>query len=162
MGLAPARQSYIQLPTTPLSCGAHRRRTKNFFAWPKRPFPIGMLPRPMRPSVIYKRRDVVAIPYPFVEGLEAKRRPGLIVSTEALHARHGIYFVVMITTAKAGLRPDDLPIGNPKKAGLPEGCVIRVARLATLGSGQISHRLGEITMAERNGVIAQLRQFLVG
>jgi mRNA-degrading endonuclease toxin of MazEF toxin-antitoxin module len=56
--------------------------------------------------VTYKKWDVIAVPFPFVEGTEAKRRPALIVSSDALHAPHRVYWAMMITTAKAGVRPD--------------------------------------------------------
>ena len=107
----------------------------------------------------YDRWDVVAVEYPFIEGYEAKRRPALVVSAERLHVQHGVYWLTMITTAKAGLRPDDVPISDPRAAGLPEDCVVRVPRLVTLGEGQIARRLGTIGMRERRVVSALLKRF---
>lgn len=90
----------------------------------------------------YKRWDVV-------EGTDAKRRPALVISSERLHARHGVYWVAMITTAKSGARADDVAITDHTDAGLPEACVIRLARVATVSEDLIARRLGEIKTKDR-------------
>ncbi len=108
----------------------------------------------------YERWDVVAVEYPFIEGYETKRRPALIVSSGSLRDAHNVYWLAMVTTAKAGVRSDDVPIDNHAAAGLPENCVIRVPRLATLGDAQIARRLGTIGTRERRVVSALLKRFL--
>ena len=90
----------------------------------------------------YERWDVVVVGYPFIEGLEAKKRPALIVSSDHLHTTHNVYWMAMITTAAAGHRPEDIPISDHKKAGLPENCVVRLPRLTTLSDVQILYRRG--------------------
>jgi mRNA interferase MazF len=109
--------------------------------------------------VTYSRWDVVAVVFPFLEGDQAKHRPALIVSSERLHEKHELYWVAMITTAKAGLREEDIPIANAELAGLPESCVIRVSRLTTLSDRQILRRLGSISPKQRNAVQALLRRY---
>lgn len=108
----------------------------------------------------YKKWDVVAVPFPFIEGTEAKRRPALIVSSDALHKAHRVYWTMMITTAKAGTRLDDIPLGNHKTAGLPADCVIRPNRIATLGEAQIDRRIGTIGVKERNLVASVAKRYL--
>ncbi len=107
----------------------------------------------------YSRWDVVTVVFPFLEGDQAKHRPALIVSTERLYEKHELYWVVMITTAKAGMREDDIPISSPEPAGLPDSCVIRVSRLTTLSDRQIVRRLGSIQPKQRNAVQALLRKY---
>jgi mRNA-degrading endonuclease toxin of MazEF toxin-antitoxin module len=109
--------------------------------------------------VTYSRWDVVAVVFPFLEGDQAKHRPALIISTDRLHDKHELYWVVMITTAKAGLREDDISIADPELAGLPDSCVIRVSRLTTLSDRQIVRRLGSIQPKQRNAVQALLRKY---
>ncbi len=108
----------------------------------------------------YSRWDVVAVHFPFLEGTDAKRRPALIVSADRLHTEHGVYWIAMITTAKSGRRPNDIAVSNLQRAGLPEDCVIRVARMTAVSDGQIVRRLGDIAPKERNAVIALLKQYL--
>lgn len=105
----------------------------------------------------YSRWDVVAVQFPFLEGTEAKRRPAVIVSSDRLHTEHGVYWIAMITTAKSGRRPNDIPVTNRERAGLPEDCVIRVARLAAVGDGQLARRLGDITPKDRTAIAALMK-----
>ena len=108
----------------------------------------------------YSRWDVVAVNFPFLEGTDAKRRPALIVSADRLHTEHGIYWIAMITTAKSGQRANDIPVTNLERAGLPEDCVIRVARITAVGDGQIARRLGDITPKDRAAVSALLKMYV--
>ena len=108
----------------------------------------------------YRRWDVVAVHYPFIEVTEAKKRPALIVSSEALHDLHHVYWAAMITTARAGVRPGDIAISDCRKAGLPEDCVIRLSRATTLSDIQISHRTGSVVPRDRNAVAALLKRYL--
>jgi mRNA-degrading endonuclease toxin of MazEF toxin-antitoxin module len=110
--------------------------------------------------VTCKRWDVVAVSFPFLEGTDAKRRPALIVSTDRLEKEQSLYWIAMITTAKSGNRRDDIVVTNRERAGLPEDCVIRVARLATVGDAQVVRRLGEIVPKDRNAVLALLRRYV--
>jgi hypothetical protein len=65
----------------------------------------------------------------------------------------------MITTAKSGLRLDDIAITSHEIAGLPEPCVIRLARLTTVAHSGIARRIGDIKPKDRNAVSAQLRRY---
>jgi hypothetical protein len=66
----------------------------------------------------------------------------------------------MITTAKSGNRRDDIAVTNLERAGLPEDCVIRVARVATVSDAQIVRRLGEIVTKDRNAVLSLLHRYV--
>ena len=65
----------------------------------------------------------------------------------------------MITTTKTGTRTDDIAITDHEDAGLPENCVIRLARVATVSEDLIARRLGEIKTKDRNAVSALLKQY---
>jgi mRNA-degrading endonuclease toxin of MazEF toxin-antitoxin module len=109
--------------------------------------------------VTYSRWDVVAVEFPFIEGTDAKRRPGLIVSSDRLHRDQGIFWIVMITTAKTGQRLGDIPVTNLERAGLSQECVIRVARITAIVEGRIARKLGDITPKDRTAVSALLKQY---
>jgi mRNA interferase MazF len=109
--------------------------------------------------VTFNRWDVVAVNFPFLEGTDAKRRPALIVSSERLHKEQGLFWIAMITTAKTGKRPGDIVVTNIGRAGLPEDCVIRVARITAVSEGQIARKLGDITNKDRTAVNALLKQY---
>jgi mRNA-degrading endonuclease toxin of MazEF toxin-antitoxin module len=110
--------------------------------------------------VTYSRWDVVAVDFPFVEGDEAKRRPGLVVSAARLHDTHKLLWIAMISSAQAGDRVDDILITEHEKVGLPVKCAIRPARVAAVSETRIQRRIGTISAKDRNAVAALLKKFL--
>lgn len=108
----------------------------------------------------FNRWDVVAVDFPFVEGMEAKRRPGLIVSSSRLHQAHKLYWIAMISTAQAGERPDDIMVSNIETMGLSVDCAIRPARIATISESRIQRKIGTISTKDRNAVSAMLKKFV--
>ncbi|MCC7048546.1 MAG: type II toxin-antitoxin system PemK/MazF family toxin [Alphaproteobacteria bacterium] len=109
----------------------------------------------------FSRWDVVAVNYFFMEGDTAKHRPGVIVSTDRLHKAHDLCVVAMVTTARAGIRPDDIAVSDLARAGLPVPCVIRSARLVTMNAAMVARRSGTLAMKDRNAVAAMLKAFLL-
>ena len=107
----------------------------------------------------YSRWDVVAVDFPFVEGVEAKRRPGLVVSTARLHDTHRLYWIAMISSAQAGERVDDILVTDPEKVGLPVKCAIRTARMAAVSEERIQRRVGAISAKDRTAVVALMKKF---
>jgi mRNA-degrading endonuclease toxin of MazEF toxin-antitoxin module len=110
--------------------------------------------------VTFKRWDVVRMTFPYLEGHDAKKRPALIVSTEALAASHKVLWAVMITTAKGGTLPEDIAVTDPVEAGLVEDCVIRPSRLFTVSADLLDRRLGSIKPRDRNAVAAFLKKHM--
>lgn len=108
----------------------------------------------------YRRWDIVAIDFPFIESTGSKRRPGLIVSSERLRTDYGVYWIAMITTAASGPLPGDIAVTTPERAGLPRACYIRLGRNATINDALIGRRLGELTAKDRVAVTALLRRYV--
>ena len=102
----------------------------------------------------FERWQVISVPFPFVEGHDSKRRPALVVSTDAFHRAHRACFGAMITTARhmQDLRPDDIPIRDLARAGLPRPCVVRVARVATFEWSEEIHPIGVLNPRDRQPV----------
>lgn len=110
--------------------------------------------------MICKRWDIARLTFPYLEGHDAKKRPALIVSTDALAANYRVLWAMMITTAKGGTLAEDIPIKDPAAAGLPEDCVIRPSRLFTISEDLLERRLGTIKPQERNAVAAFLKKHM--
>jgi mRNA-degrading endonuclease toxin of MazEF toxin-antitoxin module len=91
-----------------------------------------------------------------------KRRPALVVSTDALHRAHGTCVAAMITTARhlGDVHLDDIEITNLAKAGLPRPCVIRLARLATFEWSDQIRPIGAFATCQRQTVTALLKRWL--
>jgi mRNA interferase MazF len=111
--------------------------------------------------VTFRRWDVLSVPFPFVEGHATKRRPALVVSSDALHRSHRACFGAMITTARhmRDVRPDDIEITDLARAGLQQPCVIRLARLATFEWGDHIRRVGTLHRRERQAVASLLQRW---
>lgn len=109
----------------------------------------------------FRRWDVISVSFPYVDLDETKRRPALVVSTQALHRPHRTCFGAMITTARnlRDLRPDDIEITDLGSAGLPRPCVIRLARLATFEWNGGVRRIGTLAARERPPVAALLKRW---
>ena len=109
----------------------------------------------------FRRWDVISVPFPFIEGHAAKRRPALVVSTDAFHGAHRACFGAMITTARhmQDRRADDIEIVDLGAAGLRQPCVIRVARMATFEWGDQIRRIGALHRRERPSVATLLQRW---
>jgi mRNA-degrading endonuclease toxin of MazEF toxin-antitoxin module len=112
--------------------------------------------------VTFEHWQVISVPFPFVEGHGSKRRPALVVCTDAFHVAHHTCFGAMITTARhmQDLRPDDIPIEDLAKAGLPRPCVIRLARVAAFECSEEIHPVGVLSPRERQPVTRLLALWL--
>lgn len=110
----------------------------------------------------FKRWDVVAVPFPYVEGYETKRRPALVVSTDQFHRDQDACYGAMITTARnmTDTRDGDIEIQDLARAGLSTPCVIRLARLSTFEMANGIRRVGSLSRAERRAVTALLKRWL--
>ncbi len=109
----------------------------------------------------FRRWDVIAVPFPHIEGYESKRRPALVVSTDDFHRSHKACFGAMITTARnmQDLREHDIEIRDLAKAGLPRPCVIRLARLSTFEDSKQTRRIGSLGAQERRAVSGLLKRW---
>ena len=111
----------------------------------------------MRP---FKRFDVVAVPFPYTDRPIHQRRPALIVSSDDVHSKHGLLWVLMITSAENRRWSDDVPIDDVRLAGLPIPSVIRPAKVATVEAREVEVR-GRVTPKVRRAVSAVLRRYML-
>jgi mRNA interferase MazF len=91
---------------------------------------------------------IVVLPFPYADRLAEKRRPTLVVSSQAFARRHGILWVAMITSAENAGWPDDVKIADPVRSGLRAPSVIRPAKLATIDIDRALQTLGVISERE--------------
>jgi mRNA interferase MazF len=76
--------------------------------------------------------DVVRVPFPYTDRATRQHRPALVVSAPQLQTRHGLLWVLMITSAENRGWPGDVAIANLNAAGLPVASVVRTAKIATI------------------------------
>ena len=101
--------------------------------------------KPMASSdVLPKQFDIVVVPFPYSDQLAEKRRPALVVSSNAFNKKHGLLWVVMITSASNPARPDDIALAANTKTGLPAASLIRPSKIATIGPERVVRVVGNI------------------
>jgi mRNA interferase MazF len=108
---------------------------------------------------IFERFDIVAVPFPYVERDTLKHRPALVVSAKEVAERHGFAWVLMITSADNPSWPNDIPIKEPKMAGLPRPSVIRPVKIATVEMGRCEGR-GRLDPRTQSAVEKALQRIL--
>jgi len=97
--------------------------------------------------------DVVIVPFPLTERLAAerlaaKRRPALVCSSRAYHARTRHVVLAMITTATHLPWPGDVPIVDLVDTGLPAASTVRW-KLFTLDASLVLRRAGALSAHDR-------------
>lgn len=101
----------------------------------------------MRISRIFEIGDVVRVPFPFVERDRSQARPALVVS-RPVGPDGVLLWTLMITSARRGLWPGDLPIGpDHAEYGLPIPCFIRTAKIAAIELESIERMQGRLSEA---------------
>jgi len=112
------------------------------------------------PTTTYKRGDVVLVPFPFTDLMGVKRRPGLVVSTEAHNTATRDIVIAQITGNVTGNpRVGDHNIAGWQQAGLVAPSIVR-AKLATIETTQINRTIGRLLPADMTQVNAKLRTML--
>ena len=112
----------------------------------------------MQPSTIYKRWDVVIVPFPFTERAGVKRRPALVLSTKAFN-ENGHVVLAMITTKTHSRWPGDTSLEGLADAGLSVPCIVRL-KIFTLDGRLILRRSGACTQKDRTNVLKALRRYV--
>jgi mRNA interferase MazF len=105
--------------------------------------------------------DVVAVPFPYIEREVRKRRPTLVVCSPELVKKHGLLWVLMITSAAHPSWSEDVPISDLATAGLPKPSVVRVCKIATVEAARCE-RIGRLADDAAAAVAATLRRMLAG
>ena len=101
--------------------------------------------------------DVVAVPFPYVEREVRKRRPTVVVSDPVLSERHGLLWVMMVTSAANPSWPDDVAIWDLAMAGLAKPSVVRPAKIATVEAARCEW-IGRLPREAAAAVTASLRE----
>ena len=109
---------------------------------------------------IFRRGDIVRVPFPFIETNKQRLRPGLIVSNGVLDGPFELVWVAMIASAHHERWPDDIDIG-PAHAefGIPIPCLIRVAKIASITTDQASF-LGHLEPSITDQAMAKISRIL--
>ena len=107
----------------------------------------------------FEQGSVVKVPFPYTDRTVRQYRPALVVSKAGLENRHGLLWVLMITSAENRGWLGDVPVTNLVTAGLPVPSLIRTAKIATIEVSD-AMKLGRVTPAVLKEVLSHLGQAL--
>lgn len=110
----------------------------------------------------YEFGDVVLVPFPFTDQSTAKRRPAVVVSSDAYHRERPDLVILAVTSqsrSAAGLR--EVAVARWEEAGLLKPSVLKPV-LATIERGLVQRRLGRLEEKDRRELRALLRRMLGG
>jgi len=110
----------------------------------------------MPPTIDYRFGDVVLVPFPFTDQTGTKKRPAIIVSSDAYHQRRRDVIIMAVTSqVKPVAIVGEVTIGKWQKAGLLQPSVTKPI-LATIEKGLVIRRLGQLQSADRKAVESAL------
>ena len=106
-----------------------------------------------------RRGDVALVRFVFADEQGVKRRPALIISTDAYHAGRKEVIVVALTSNIGRLLPGDHRMLDWKEAGLPLPSVI-TGIVRTIKMAMIERRLDRASGRDFEAVEGELRSVL--
>lgn len=109
----------------------------------------------------FRPGDLVKVPFPYTDRATRQRRPALVAASGDLADRHGLLWVVMVTSAENRPWPDDVEIADYQLAGLPAASLIRCAKIATIDARD-ADPLGRASDSDIRTVFERLRERLKG
>ena len=107
----------------------------------------------------FSRGDLVLVKFVFADEKGAKRRPGLIVSTDAYHEGRREAILAAITSNVDRLLADDYPIAAWREASLLSPSIV-TGIVRTIKHDMIAARMGALPGSELRVVEDHLREIL--
>ncbi|MCP4005468.1 MAG: type II toxin-antitoxin system PemK/MazF family toxin [bacterium] len=96
--------------------------------------------------------DVVLVPFPFTDQSASKRRPAVVVSSEAYHNERPDLVILAITSqVRPGARIGEVAIAQWKEAGLLKASVLKPV-VATIERGLVLRKLGRLEEEDRRAL----------
>ena len=90
-----------------------------------------------------------------------ERRPALVVASGSIQQRHGLLWVMMITSSENRGWSGDVAVSDLKVSGLPVASIVRTAKIATIEARE-SDRVGILPRGDREAVSTHLQTVLAG
>ena len=108
-----------------------------------------------------KYGDIVLVNFGFSEGIGFKKRPALVISSEAYHAERQEVVILAITSNVNRILLGDTKISQWKEAGLLYPSLV-TAIIRTVKSDMIFRKIGEISQVDLNKVNENVRKIIGG
>jgi len=108
----------------------------------------------------YEFGDVILVPFPFTDQTTSKRRPAVVVSSDAYQRGRADLIILAITSqARPQAALGEAPITGWKEAGLLRASLLKPV-IATLERSLVVRKLGELREEDRAALRAVLDEIL--
>jgi len=108
--------------------------------------------------MIYKKWDIVLVPFHFTDLSKTKKRPGLIISPTEHNSRGDIVIMFVTSNLKAFQKLGDYKIKQWKKASLPKPSIVRM-KFATISENIIIKKIGKLDNTDAEKLKTNLFKF---
>ena len=105
----------------------------------------------MESMTIYKPGDIVEIPFPFIDMVEKKLRPALVLSNPQFQRASGACIFLMVTSAERSHWDTDIELEDWQAAGLLKPSIIRW-KIFTLDEQLIRSKRGSLSDRDQENV----------
>lgn len=114
----------------------------------------------MPPTIAYRFGDVVLVPFPFTDQSGSKRRPAVVVSSDA-YAQHRRDLIIMAVTSQVSNARAfaEVTIREWRTAGLLKPSMTKPV-VASIQKGLVRRKLGHLDQADCAAVRDALREIL--
>ena len=107
----------------------------------------------------YKPYTIVAVPFPFTDSAQTKKRPAVVISSERHQEKTSHITLLMVTTAKHSHWFDDHLIIDLDSAGLSTPSIVR-QKLFTIDSRLILKEVGILSKEDHSKVSKLLQKHI--
>jgi mRNA interferase MazF len=104
--------------------------------------------------------DVVLVPFPFTDQTATKKRPAVVVSSDAYHRdRPDVILMAVTSQVRPAAGVGELAVQRWKEAGLLKPSVLKPL-LATVEKGLVIRKLGRLEAQDREALLRALQTIL--
>jgi mRNA interferase MazF len=104
--------------------------------------------------------DIVLVPFPFTDQTRTKRRPAVVVSSNAYHQQRADLILMAVTSqVRSPVAFGEMVIDHWQKAGLLKPGVVKPV-MTTVEKRLVLRKLGELDESDRGRLLDVLRRIL--
>lgn len=110
-------------------------------------------------TILFKKYDVVVVPFPFIDSDLSKQRPALVLSSEEFNQETKMVTCIMITSSTLEDWTSDVEILNYQKAGLKKKCKARF-KVFSIQGHLIKQNIGRLDKKDQDRVRTAFNKIL--
>ncbi len=109
---------------------------------------------------VYKRGDIVLVPFPFSDQTFIKKRPAVVISSDVYNS-HSLDIIIMAVTSnlKNYIMTNECEIKDYSSAGLLKPSIIKSA-VSTIDKSLVLKKLGNLSSGDLDSLNKILRELL--